>query len=100
MLNPRMMAQWYLHYLGIPVTLKNTQKLLQNKHIRRKGKEADKLRSIIDRNLLPISFINETDKKFEMELEDDYLCYALSKHVYNPDLSPTHDGEYHIYSGI
>ncbi|VDN83691.1 unnamed protein product [Brugia pahangi] len=24
-----------------------------------------------------------------MELEDDYLCDALSKHVYNPDLSPT-----------
>ncbi|VDN92350.1 unnamed protein product [Brugia pahangi] len=88
MLNPRMMAQWYLHYLGIPVTHKNTQKLLQNKHIRREGKEADKLRSIIDHNLLPISFINETDKKFEMELEDDYLCDALSKHVYNPDLSP------------
>lgn len=35
MLNPRMMAQWYLHYLGIPVTRMNTQKLLHNQHIQR-----------------------------------------------------------------
>ncbi|KAM3728613.1 Arylacetamide deacetylase [Dirofilaria immitis] len=88
MLNPRMMAQWYLHYLGIPVTRKNTRKLLKNQHIRREGKEADKLRSITEHNLLPVDFIDKTDKKFEVESEDDYLCDELSKYAYNPDLAP------------
>uniref|UniRef100_A0A8R1TR62 Alpha/beta hydrolase fold-3 domain-containing protein n=2 Tax=Onchocerca TaxID=6281 RepID=A0A8R1TR62_ONCVO len=88
MLNPRMMAQWYLHYLGIPVTRKNTRKILKNQHIRREGKEADKLRFITEHNLLPINFIDETDEKFEVESEDDYLCDQLSKHAYNPDLAP------------
>uniref|UniRef100_A0A1I7VNW9 Abhydrolase_3 domain-containing protein n=1 Tax=Loa loa TaxID=7209 RepID=A0A1I7VNW9_LOALO len=77
MLNPRMMAQWYLLYLGIPVIHKNVQNLLQNKHIRREGKQADKLRSIIGHDLLPISFINETDEKFVVESEDEYVGYNL-----------------------
>uniref|UniRef100_A0A1I7VNX3 Abhydrolase_3 domain-containing protein n=1 Tax=Loa loa TaxID=7209 RepID=A0A1I7VNX3_LOALO len=52
MLNPRMMAQW-------------------------EGKQADKLRSIIGHDLLPISFINETDEKFVVESEDEYVGYNL-----------------------
>uniref|UniRef100_A0A0N5APF3 Abhydrolase_3 domain-containing protein n=1 Tax=Syphacia muris TaxID=451379 RepID=A0A0N5APF3_9BILA len=35
LLNPRMMARWYLLYLGIPATMSNIKKILQNQHIRR-----------------------------------------------------------------
>ncbi|CAG9539375.1 unnamed protein product [Cercopithifilaria johnstoni] len=88
MLHPRMMAQWYSNYLGIPVTRKNIQKFLHNQHIRREGKQIHKLQLIIGHNLLPIGFVDKTDKKFEVESVDDNLCDMLAKYAYDPDLAP------------
>uniref|UniRef100_A0A915PXC3 Alpha/beta hydrolase fold-3 domain-containing protein n=1 Tax=Setaria digitata TaxID=48799 RepID=A0A915PXC3_9BILA len=90
MLNPRMMVQWYLHYLGIPVTKENTKKLLRNEHMRSKGKQADNLRSLIGHNLLPDSFIDETYNSDIKKKENDYLCDTLAKY-YHPDLAPIID---------
>uniref|UniRef100_A0A915ASR2 Alpha/beta hydrolase fold-3 domain-containing protein n=2 Tax=Parascaris univalens TaxID=6257 RepID=A0A915ASR2_PARUN len=86
LLNPRLMARWYLLYLGIPAIPANIEKFLANCHLRRK--DSDRLQELISHELLPTEFSEDHSEKQTDSAPDDELCRLFNKNGFNPDFAP------------
>lgn len=88
LLNPRMMARWYLLYLGIPATKENIKKLMRNQHLKREQRESLEYRRLVGHEGLPAAFLNEHYEKPKNLLPDDEMCKFFERHGYDPDFAP------------
>uniref|UniRef100_A0A9J2P8C3 Alpha/beta hydrolase fold-3 domain-containing protein n=1 Tax=Ascaris lumbricoides TaxID=6252 RepID=A0A9J2P8C3_ASCLU len=86
LLNPRLMARWYLLYLGIPATPANIEKFLANRHLRRK--DSERLQELISHELLPAEFSEDYSEKQADPPPDDDLCRLFNKNGFDPDFAP------------
>uniref|UniRef100_A0A914NQL4 Alpha/beta hydrolase fold-3 domain-containing protein n=1 Tax=Meloidogyne incognita TaxID=6306 RepID=A0A914NQL4_MELIC len=68
LLNPKMLARWYLFYLGIEPTQKNINLMIKNQHLSPKLLNEAKLSSILDPEKLPKEFLLE-------EKENEFLKF-------------------------
>ncbi|VDK49994.1 unnamed protein product [Anisakis simplex] len=92
LLNPYVMARWYMLYLNIPATNRNIEKFLNNRHLRSEKKNSEGLQKLIGRELLPAAVLKNPygHKKIDSNKAepDEELCALFERHGFDADFAP------------
>ncbi|CAK5056040.1 unnamed protein product [Meloidogyne enterolobii] len=83
LLNPKMLARWYLFYLGIEPTQKNINLMIKNQHLSPKLLNEAKLSSILDPEKLPKEFLLKEEENRKNPSHSSIIKWKTTKNGFN-----------------